>query len=174
MGLKVAIVGFAPSRDAAPWADLSWEMWGLAWDPDRYRLQRTFEMHEVSLLKQYPPKPDYFRELEELPRLYMADGDVKGAEIYPFDAVAKTIGGAYFCSSIAYALALAIHEQADEIGIWGVDMTDDYGYQRPNTEYLIGLARGKGVKVHIPDSSPLCKYVDCPSFAYDGRYGKAL
>ncbi len=79
---------------------------------------------------------------------------------YPFAAVEDSIGRSYFNSSIAYAMALAIHECADEIGIWGVDMDagDEYFYQRPNMEWLIGLAEGRGIKVHIPESSPLCKF----------------
>jgi len=32
--------------------------------------------------------------------------------------------------------------------VYGVDMKadDEYGYQKPNMEYLIGLARGKGIQ----------------------------
>jgi hypothetical protein len=78
---------------------------------------------------------------------------------YPFDQVAATTG-AYWNSSIAYMLALAIHEGAEEIAIYGVDMKgdDEYGYQKPNMEYLIGLAIGRGIKVTIPDASPLLKF----------------
>ena len=49
----------------------------------------------------------------------------------------------------AYMLALAIYEGVDKVGIWGVDLHCDseYSYQRPNMEYLIGLARGRGMKV---------------------------
>jgi hypothetical protein len=89
--------------------------------------------------------------------------------------VSETIYGDYFNSSVGFMLALAIHEGAEEIAIYGVDMRADeeYGYQRPNCEYLIGLARGKGIKVHIPDVCPLCKYQNDPGFAYFGRYGKS-
>ncbi len=90
-------------------------------------------------------------------------------EKYPFRQVAETIGEYYYNSSIAYAMALAIHEGAEEIGIYGVDMKadDEYGYQRPNMEYLVGLARGKGIKVHIPKESPLCKFQNTGIRFYD-------
>lgn len=54
---------------------------------------------------------------------------------------------------------------------------DEYGYQRPNCEYLIGLARGRGIKVVIPDESPLCKFQDTgikfgkATATYIERYG---
>ena len=34
----------------------------------------------------------------------------------------------------------------------------EFAYQRPNMEYLIGLARGRGVDVYIPERSPLTKF----------------
>ena len=42
---------------------------------------------------------------------------------------------------------------ADEAG----DLEEEYFYQRAGCEYLIGLARGMGVKVVIPHESALCK-----------------
>lgn len=166
MGLKVAVIGLSPAtHDLAPWEDESWEKWGLPWDEWGWaRLDRAFEMHDMRLLvsRHSRRKPGYFDRLREMPSLYMQESyaSIEGAKAYPFDEVAKTIGAYYFNSSIAYALALAIHEGAEEIGVWGVDMKgeDEYGYQRPNMEYLIGLARGRGIKVHVPDESPLCKF----------------
>lgn len=175
MALKVAIVGLSPtSHHLAPWTDPAWELWGLAWDVDRLRLHRTFEMHDMRLIKAAEGSCEYLRRLAECSRLYMQEAyaEVPGAQSYPFAEVAETTG-AYWCSSIAYAMALAIHEGAEEIGLYGIDMrgTEEWGYQKPNMEYLIGLARGKGIKVHIPEQSPLVKFVSDPDFAYAGRYG---
>lgn len=157
MGLKVAIVGLATStHDAAPWGDSTWEKWGLPWDDKGWPfMARHFEMHDQRLLDSEHSKrsPDYADRLKDCARLYTQEN-------YPFQAVAETIGQAYWNSSIAYAMALAIHEGAREIAIYGVDMdgTDEYAYQRPNMEYLIGLARGHGVYVHIPKQSALCRF----------------
>lgn len=155
--MKVAIVGLAPStHDDAHWDDPTWEKWGLPWD-DKYwtRMSRHFEMHDKRLLASEHSKrvPDYFDRLSDCIFLYTQDN-------YPFEDVAKSIGQAYWNSSIAYAMALAIHEGATEIGIYGVDMdgTDEYDYQRPNMEYLVGVARGKGIKVYIPEQSAICKF----------------
>lgn len=144
--------------------DKSWEKWGLPWDEGFWPyMSRHFEMHDIRLLsgEHSNRKPGYFDRLKECEKLYMQDEyqEVPNAIRYPFDEVEKTTGR-YWNSSIAYALALAIHDGAEQIGIYGVDMKgdDEYGYQKPNMEYLIGLARGKGIKVHIPASSPLCKF----------------
>jgi hypothetical protein len=175
MALKVAVIGLAAdSHGLAPWGDPAWEKWGLAWDGDWPRLDRTFEMHEPREIKQRMHK-SYFGELQHRTKLYMPESyaEVPGSIAYPFDEVAETCG-AYWSSSIAYAMALAIHELAEEIGLWGVNMeaADEYGYQRPNMEYLIGLARGRGIKVHIHETSPLLKFVGPPDCDYAGRYGR--
>lgn len=157
MALKVAIVGLASStHDDAPWVDSTWEKWGLPWDDKAWPfMDRHFEMHDQRLLDGPHSQrgPDYAARLQDCDRLYTQSN-------YPFAEVAKTIGQAYWNSSIAYAMALAIHEGAEEIAIYGVDMdgTDEYAYQRPNMEYLIGFARGRGISVHIPKQSALCRF----------------
>lgn len=166
MALKVAVIGLSDSHSEAPWGDPEWEKWGLAWDGDWAELQRTFEMHDLSELE-----PKHVDQLQHRTNLYVQDSRLPGT-LYPFEEVAKTTGP-YWISSIAYMLALAIHEGAEEIGLWGVDMDigGEYEYQRANCEYLIGFARGRGIKVFIPDSSPLCTFKSPPDVAYEKRYG---
>lgn len=168
--MKVAVVGMSASCADAPWDDASWEKWGLPWHEGYWRqMDRHFEMHDMRILKS--KQWDYLERLKECEHLYMQEAYFPGATRYPFEAVAKTTGD-YWNSSIAYVMALAIHEGADEIGVFGVDMKadDEYGYQRPNMEYLIGLAIGRGIKVHVPDSSPLLKFFNhVPT--YVKRYG---
>lgn len=164
--MKVAIVGLAPStHDLAPWSDSTWEKWGLPWDDKSWALMdRHFEMHDMRLLtsEHSKRKSGYFDRLSECPKLYMQQAyfDAPTSKRYPFEAVADSIGQAYCNSSIAYAMALAIHERAREIAIYGVDMdgSDEYAYQRPNMEYLIGFARAQGIRVHIPKESALCRF----------------
>lgn len=77
----------------------------------------------------------------------------------------------YFTSSIGFMLAMAIDEGRDEnfqpisdqavtwIGLYGIDLASEteYGEQRPNAEYFIGLARGLGIQVDIADGSALLR-----------------
>jgi hypothetical protein len=177
MGLKVAIVGLAPdSRHAVPW-DTDFEVWGLAWDADwRYRFDRTFEMHDMAdLARQYSPLSAHLERIRECSRLYMAEAypEVPDSIRFPIEAVEADVGD-YLSSSIAYLMTLAIHERAEEISIHGVHMesSGEWHTQRPNMEYLIGFARGRGIKVHIAPESPLCKFVSDTGASYAGRYGK--
>lgn len=121
-------------------------------------------MHDLRLLKSATcRKPGYLDRLRDLDvPLFMQSAyqEIPNAMAYPYGEVSK-ITGDYWNSSIAYMLAMAISENPDEIGIYGVDMKadDEYGYQRPNCEYLIGFAKGMGIKVTIPEASPLCKFI---------------
>lgn len=163
MGLKVAVIGLSETtHEKAPWGDKDWQKWGLPWDWRWAELDSGFEMHDMRLLtSRFSERPgDYFDRLRDIPLLYMQEAySGLPARRYPFEEVAQTTG-AYWNSSPAYMLALAIHEGAEEIGIWGVDLiaADEYGYQKPNMEYLVGIARGRGIKVHIPEESALCKF----------------
>lgn len=170
---KIAIIGLSPTHDQAPWDDPDWELFGLALDPDVWRLDRVFEIHDIRLLKTYPDWQQYRSRMLDLEWVYVQHEveEIPNGRAYPLAEVSKTTD--YLCSSVAYMLALAIHEGATEIGIWGVDMAawEEYGYQRANMEYLIGLARGKGIKVYVPAQSPLLKFRSDPDCKYRGRYG---
>lgn len=181
MGLKVAIVGLSDTtHDLAPWDDNTWEKWGLPWDllkwPEYHRL---FEMHDLRLLESdHSKRPDDYIERLKYMNVYMQEQYFPSIKKYPFKEIEKTVGS-YFNSSISYAMAMAIHEQAEEISVYGVDMKgdDEYGYQKPNMEYLVGLAIGKGIKVTIPEESLLCKFAGSGIRFYDhypeyiDRYG---
>lgn len=166
------------TRRDAPINDPKWEVWTLAWDLVPV-VHRTFEIHAFWRNFRGNPEdaeahirwlmgctvPVYMRQVEP---------DVPCSVAYPFDEVEKIIGkgangGPYIESSIAamFAVALLELQPGDRIGIWGVDMgtTTEYAYQRPNMEYLIGFARGRGIKVFIPPQSALL------SSAHDLPYG---
>lgn len=167
---SVAIYGLAPCLGAAP---DDWESWALLWDLDRYlQADRLFDPHQGH--KKSDPKeygiclrnakvvdaPVYVTEMpSEFPT----------AVKYPLYEVIDEIGD-YFGSSCAYMLGLAILEGVDQIGLWGFDMgcNGEYQHQRPNCEYLIGFARGRGISVHIAPGSALMT-ID-PRFEH-GRYG---
>lgn len=174
MGLKVAVVGLAPStHDLAPWGDANWEVWALPWDKRGWcKADRLFDMHDVAHLKTFMDA-DYFERLRSLDvPLYMPSEseEVPNATVFPIDAAIE-IAGDYFSSTIAYMVALAIHEQAEEIALYGVDMaaSSEYSHQRPNLEYILGIAKGRGIKVTIPWQSPVCKYDRIEN--YLTRYG---
>lgn len=165
---KVAIVGSASSsRDKAPWDDHSFEIWGLAWRKLK-RAERHFDIHKFDD-EHLSKKKGYLEHLGLLEGpIYLQEKhkDYANSIAYPYDEVVNSLqldeysNGEYFVSSIAYMIGLAIYEQFEEIHLYGIDLIDDdeYAYQRPNTEYLLGLARGRGIKVYIPEESSLLKF----------------
>jgi len=180
--MAIAIVGLSPSESLAPWDDIEHEKWGLPWSGYWAQCDRLFEMLCLELLHRHrEARPlDYFDKLASVwVPLYMQEAYPDfPCRVYPFEAVAETTG-AYWNSSIGYMLALAIHEGHPQIDIYGVDMKADeeYFYQRPNIEYLIGLARGKGRIVTLHESS-VCRFIGSGisfgkhSVNYPERYGQ--
>ncbi len=173
---KIAIVGSsASSASLAPFADPDWEIWILAWNT-MPRADLMFEVHHPGIWHEYAGD-GYLQRLAAARNRVMLvkpHADLPEAQVYPADQVMARCSLPnrpvdIFTSSVAYMLGLAIAQGADEIGLWGVDMMadDEYAYQRPATEYLIGLAVGAGIKITIPDQSALCRhnfvYGDLPS-----------
>lgn len=171
--MKVAIVGSAAStKDNAPFDDPEWEIWGMAWrSREMPRVDRVFEMHAEELWADYANTELYAAWLgaptplggsKEPPVIYVRPEvarKYKKTKAYPIKDAVKLMGCEYFASSFAYALAMAINEGAEEIALYGIDLVadDEYAYQRPNAEYLLGIARGRGIKIHIPWQSALLK-----------------
>ncbi len=169
-GKKVAICGFAESYKTAPFDDKSIEIWGLneLW---KYlpRWNRWFELHDAETLgvtKRDLSEGEQKRHLEWLKTptngrpIYMqptfCDGRFPGAVPLPLEALIAKFGR-YFTSSIGYMVALAILEDYDWIGLYGIDLASDveYAQQRPNAEYLIGIARGMGKTVVVAEGSAI-------------------
>ena len=162
---KIAIVGFArPHRDEAPYDDPDWEIWGVndAWS-FMPRADRWFEIHSRAVheweLRRAKGHVEFLANFEG--PVYMIDhyDHVPSSVEFPLADVIEDLGRVYLTSSIAYMLALAIHEQPTEIGLWGVDMASqtEYANQRPCCEWLIGVAQGRGIKVTLPDACALMK-----------------
>ena len=172
---KVAIVGFAPSWNEAPWEDDSFEIWclneayRLAEQQPKFRADRWFEIHNL----ERPPKndPKHLEWLKQCPvPLYtlQAWDFLPKAIPFPFYGISDWlklrghIGFRYFTNSISWMIAFAITEGFEEIHIYGVDMAvekdsngnAEYAYQKPSCEYMIGVAE-KYAKLFIPESSDL-------------------
>lgn len=182
---KVCILGkCSSSRHHCPMGDPAWEIWCLAWDPTPV-VHRLFEIHQNWRDFHGKDSDDaayHYRWLmgQKIP-VYMNEvhDDIPMSVRFPIEEVTALIGKTskgyvYLESSIAFMLALAMLEfrqgkylEGLKIGIWGVDLSADteYAYQRPNLEYLIGMARGMGIKVYIPSVSALC------SNAFSKPYG---
>lgn len=171
----IAIVGTAsPSRDLANLEPPEVERWGQG-DCIGFlkRIDRFFELHTKPWIYQrrgkhfvgfmfwlqHAPCPVYMQEI---------DPTIPKSVRYPLEELTEVFGledpltgqrHGYFTSSIAYMLALAIHERPDEIRLFGIKMSSpmEYAHQRSGCEYYLGWARALGIKVSIPSDSPILK-----------------
>jgi hypothetical protein len=80
------------------------------------------------------------------------------ARPFPQKAVEARFG-TYFSSTPALMLALLLMEGYRDIGIFGIHLATEFEYvmQRPNMEFLIGMALAQGVSFTIPDKSTLLR-----------------
>lgn len=173
----VCIVGCSDSKDLAPFTSSSYEFWGVnnlyhSLPPDKVRWDRWFEIHEISFDgSNYKRRGDYqfrgqkvndyLKGLSRLPcPVYMQQkwAVIPNSIIYPIDKIKKNYG-TYFTNTISYMLALAIDEGFEKIAVYGVDMAvgSEYSYQRSSCEEMIGIAKGKGIEIEIPDEADLLK-----------------
>ena len=179
---KIAIVGCSDSKDLAPYDDKSWEIWAMN---NSYmhtkRHTRWFEIHPIKFedghfyrrklmrpgvfefSKEFRGKltDDYMKDLAALdcPVYMQQHWDIIPKSIpYPLQEVIAKFGN-YFTNSVSYMIALAIMENATEIGCYGVDMATatEYGPQRPSCEFFLGIAAGLGIKLRVPDKADLLK-----------------
>ena len=163
-GRKIAILGTSPSSvDEAPYDDKSWEIWNLGRNfLNQKRFDLWFELHYIWLLHELKMIPDQFEHMKKCGNkliIQAPHADYPEAQIYPKDDILAKYPRRYFTSSIAWMLALAIEQKPTHIGIWGIDLcvNEEYNYQRPCVEYLLGVAEGRGIDVTIPKVSTICR-----------------
>ncbi len=165
---KIAIIGWAgTSRDLAPWSDPEWECWALntmgQHAPYTPHIARIFQLHTETVVRaDQAEDPAYWKWLcgnKSIP-VYMhhPQPEFPMAVQYPTDEIQKSFRS-YFTNSVSWMIALAIHEGADVIGVWGVDMAHatEYAGQRPSCEYFLGLAEGRGIELIMPPQSDLLR-----------------
>jgi hypothetical protein len=163
--VKIALVGSAPtSIGLAPFDDPEWTIWGCSPGGRHYlrRLDAWFEVHRWS-----DADPEYNEWLRGLKcPVYLTDrrDDVPASLAYPQDEILAKYPGlarSFFTSSLAWMLALAIEQKADEIGLWGVDMaaSEEYAHQKPGCHFFMLEAERRGIKLTVPPESDLLRPV---------------
>lgn len=157
--MRVAILGLGPSArdfDPAPFHHVL----GLPWDVENeFKCTHMFEMHADQLLADPRSGRDekYFELLEEIDS--RTDVRLFTQADYPLANIIEDLGIDYFGSSPAYMLAYAISElcgERDELYVYGVDLSESiYDHQRPNLEFLLGVAMGRGIYVYVAPGGKL-------------------
>ena len=82
--------------------------------------------------------------------------DIPDAIILPKEELISEFGN-FFHSSIAWMMGMALYEGAEAMALLGVHMalSSEYGAQRDDIFYFLGIAKERGVKVVIPPDSHL-------------------
>ena len=95
------------------------------------------------------------------------------AQRFPIESVEAEFGS-YWAAGPSYEIALAILEGFTEIQVWGIHLSTEQEYidQRPNFEHLLGIARGRGIKVVMAEQSPVLKHGW--KYAYEPRPQKPV
>lgn len=187
--MKVAIVCGAPSSEfLAPYGDKDVEIWVLGNRLERHidkRVTRVFEIHDNLTEHDDPAKYAQWLVSHNLPLIvgekFLEGGAIRGdgsrqVTVYPYAAVETLYGSVYLTSSPAYMIAYALLLGANEIQVYGVDLSisdHEYFWQRPCVEAWIGFAKGLGVKIVIPEVSHVgkSKYVEGRDWNNDTEIG---
>jgi len=163
---KICILGKASgSRNLAPIDNPEWEIWTLGWDACT-RSELLFEVHP-RWHWEGKDRADYYKTVSKPVYMMEHHEDIPTCIKYPLDEVGEIVGmnnegKPYLECSISYMLGIALKSHIENqdiarVGIWGVDLRGgtEWIYQKANLNYLVGLARGLGMKVFIPKESGL-------------------
>ncbi len=159
--MKIALLGSAPSsKMLAPFNDPKWEIWACSpSNCDLPRCDAFFEIHGLDTTLKEAQYAEFVKWCAKHPKIYMQEKrpEYPGALVYPKDEMFKEFGPYFFTSSLAYMLALAIHQKPEAIGLFGVDMSagDEYGYQRAGCHYFIQEAERRGIDLVVPFESDI-------------------
>jgi hypothetical protein len=179
----VAICGTAPSSrmEANDLGD-DVEIWALN---DCYsflrRVNRWFEIHDREVW--VADGKEHVRFLSEFPStVYMLQhwDEIPNSVRYPFEAIRDRFNPGVdlddpeaskhlmLGSTIDYMLALALLEGYPEIRVIGINMATatEFTHQLPSCSYWLGMARGMGVKVVLPES---CTMLQVPVYGVTRR-----
>lgn len=177
----LAIVGWAPTtRDFAPYEDRSIDMWVLNECADDKPEHAWMRRKDPTMLWQIHPVFDYMRkynrndpnhwkwlqEPHNFPVMMQnAYPEVPNSVAFPLKDACDAFG-MYFTSTMSYEMALAILMDYKRIELYGIEMSADseYIYQKASMEYMIGVARGRGIDVYMP---PQCSLLRGALYAYE-------
>jgi hypothetical protein len=133
-------------------------------------------MHSLNR-KCVPGNEPYIHALQKHPRVYISHPDPRlpSAVIYPREEVYAFFGtergplpfmDTYMQSSVSYMLAMAIMQNPDQIGLWGIDMAaaDEYGQQRPGCQHFFNEAFKRGIEIIAPPQSDIMEAL--PLYGY--------
>lgn len=144
--------------------------------PPGQRVIGSSQAHEIQIGAYLRPM-DHLAWLKSRPFpvfLNQARPDYPTSQAFPLDAIVEffaphwplrwtrqqivVAGSTYVVSTPSWMLMHAIMEGYGEIHVYGIHLATEWEYlqQRPNFEWLLGFAAGRGIKIVLPQSAPIC------------------
>ena len=162
--MKITIIGKGRGWQYAP---KEGEIWGVNDLCSRRDVDVVFNMHAPARKGDlcWEPSVSYANK-NNIPFITLQKlSDVPSSIRYPIEEMHTD----YFTNSISYMIAYAIFKGATQIDLYGCTLWGraEYAQQKPNVEYWIGYARGKGIKVNIHKKSNLMKSHDGLVYGYN-------
>ena len=185
MRKRIAIVGTAPSWKSCPWDDPGLLIWGLndayvlnlprvdAWwemhplDHLHFRKMDQRVIHEQDIPVGYYVRPEgHLDQLKAMAKTIPVYLQAEPPQGWPVNAqrfdIERAVAefGDYFASGPAYMVAQAIWDGAEEIQVWGIHLETEAEYreQRPQFEHILGIAKGRGIRIVMAPQSPVLKH----------------
>ncbi len=136
------------------------------------RASHVFQIHKPVIWKSATNKndPKHYEWLKsgDTPVIYMQDvyPDVPKSKRFPLEEIKAKFPRAYFTSTVALALGLAIYQGYERIEVYGVEMetNTEYGHQRNAVSYWIGYAEGAGIEVDFHSTG----FFESAIYGYEG------
>lgn len=174
---KVGLVGAAIDPESLMERGKGFDLWtvnNLYQSFEYVKFARWYELHDIEekdgklYRRGYPNYPirgeqtveEHLDRIDDLNiPVYMQREwkRVGRSRIFPFDEI-RAKWGDYFGCSFTWMMAHALLEGVDEVAFFGVALQgNEYYYQRPSLERMIGYAEGTGVKITVDETSDLLK-----------------
>lgn len=183
---RIAMIGRAPSsRYLIPNIDKDTAVFTIAACADIKEIPHidvVLEIHSTEILTNPRYNADvwgYCKQVRDIPLYLMNEHeDAPAGIMYPFEQIAQELGANvlrgpdekrndYYTSSFDYLMALVLMHNPSRVDLYGWNMETDteFRYQREGLAFWVGLAAGRGVRVWLPDETPV---LDSLLYAYEG------
>lgn len=178
--MKIAVLGSAVSSvGLAPVNDPSWQIWACS--PANRGVPRVdawFELHHPQK-KIQEGLTEWLDFLKTQPKVYMQKAlpDYPGAVEYPLEAMLAKWGPYWWTSQIAYMLALAMEQEPEAIGVYGVDMAanSEYNQQRLACQFFIReILMGGKINLVVPPESDILEPAPLYGYSEGSRHWRKL
>lgn len=188
----VAILGLGPSLEAyvdhvkrlgarRKYAD---EVWGINAVADVIQCDRVFHMDDVAIQEIRAAARPASNIAAMIGWLKTHPGPIytsivrsgyPGLVAFPLEEVVDSLGFAYFNSTAAYAVALAIFLGVKKISLFGCDFTYPDAHQaekgRGCVEFWLGMAAARGIGLAYPKTSTIMDALEAPGGSRIEPYG---